>query len=96
VHAMRRLDDTSNGEFVGVGQGPNTAIVSNDDGVKAGLGFSIDKVLTVKHEVNYGFGLGLTGALLMEVPAGERKEFNFAICFYRGGIVTSGIDTEYT
>ncbi|MDQ0253173.1 hypothetical protein J2S74_000545 [Evansella vedderi] len=96
VYGMRRLNDTSNGEFVGVGQGPNTAIVSKDDGVIAGLGFSIDKILTVKHEINYAFGLGLTGAMLMEVPANEVKEFNFAICFYRGGIVTSGIDTEYT
>ncbi|MBU9712604.1 glycoside hydrolase family 52 protein [Evansella tamaricis] len=96
VYAMRRLNDTSNGEFVGVGQGPQTAIVSNDEGVIAGLGFSIDKVLSVKHEVNYGFGLGLTGALLMEVPANEKREFTFAICFYKGGIVTSGMDTEYT
>ncbi|MGJ9383476.1 glycoside hydrolase family 52 protein [Salipaludibacillus sp. CF4.18] len=96
VAAMRRLDDTSDGEFTGVGQGRQTAIVSNDLGVKSGLGFSIDKVLSVSHEVNYGFGLGLAGALLMEVPANEKKEFTFAICFYKGGIVTSGIDTQYT
>ncbi|WP_186578142.1 glycoside hydrolase family 52 protein [Aquibacillus kalidii] len=95
-NAMRRLDDTSNGEFIGVGQGRQTAIVSKDSSVKAGLGFTIDKVLTVEHEINLGFGLGLTGALLMEVPANEIKEFDFAICFYKGGIVTSGIDTSYT
>jgi hypothetical protein len=94
--AMRRLDDTSNGEFIGVGQGRQTAIVTNDPGVKSGLGFSIDKVLTVEHEVNLGFGLGLTGALVMEVPANQKKDFHFAICFYKGGVVTSGIDTQYT
>lgn len=31
----------------------------------------------------------------MEVPAGEKRTYQFAVCFYRGGIVTTGMDTTY-
>lgn len=93
--AMRRLGDTSGGRFEGVGQGRLTAIVTNEPGVRSGLGFTMEKVLETGEGHNLSFGLGGTGALLMDVPAGEKRTFRFAICFYRGGIATTGIDASY-
>ncbi|UOQ44033.1 glycoside hydrolase family 52 protein [Halobacillus salinarum] len=89
---MRRI--TSSG-IQGIGQGRRTAIVTNDAAAKAGLGFTIDKVLNVEHEFNLGFGLGLCGAIVIEAEANEKKTFQLAVCFYRDGYVTSGIDTTY-
>lgn len=93
--AMRRLSDTSGGAFTGIGQGRLTAIVSRDDGVTAALGFTMEKILQEKLAHNHAFGLGGTGALLMDVPAGEKRTYRFAICFYRAGIVTTGMDAAY-
>ncbi|MFC0329979.1 glycoside hydrolase family 52 protein [Paenibacillus sepulcri] len=93
--AMRRLSDTGGDRFTGIGQGRSTAIVSDDDGVTPALGFSLEKILGERLPHNLAFGLGGTGALLMEVPAGEKRTYRFAICFYRGGLVTSGIDASY-
>jgi hypothetical protein len=93
--SMRRLDDTSEGRFCGIGQGRNTALVSRDDGVQSGQGFSIEQILGEAVPENWTFGLGGCAALLMDVPAGESRTFRFAICFHRGGIVTAGMDTKY-
>ncbi|MFD0693417.1 glycoside hydrolase family 52 protein [Paenibacillus sp. GCM10027628] len=93
--AMRLLSDTSGGRFTGVGQGRLTAIASKDDGVTPALGFSLDNILEQNLPHNFAFGLGGTGALLMEVPAGEKRTYRFAVCFYRGGLVTSGLDAAY-
>ncbi|MFQ3544188.1 glycoside hydrolase family 52 protein [Halobacillus rhizosphaerae] len=93
--AMRRVDDSAHPSLVGIGQGRRTAIVTKDGNVKSGLGFTIDKVLHAEHEFNLGFGLGLSGGLVMEVGPEEKRTFQFAVCFYRDGLVTSGIDTKY-
>jgi len=93
--AMRRLQDTSEGQLTGIGQGRMTAIVTKDEGTTSALGFTMEKILGEKLEHNHAFGLGGTGAVLMEVPAGEQKTFRFAVCFYRGGLVTTGIDASY-
>ncbi len=92
--SMRRLDDTMDG-FSGVGQGRITAIVSKNPDVKSAMHFSIENVLTTPQEENWTFGLGPLGALVMDVPAGERRTYQFAVCFYRGGLVTAGMDTSY-
>ncbi|MCL6444231.1 MAG: glycoside hydrolase family 52 protein [Alicyclobacillus sp.] len=91
--SMRRLDDTS--ELVGVGQGRITAIVTNDKRVKSALHFSMEDILTNPLQENWTFGLGRLGALVMDVPAGEKQTFRFAVCFYRGGLVTAGLDASY-
>lgn len=93
--AMRLIHGDGQGQLTGVGQGRMTAIVSNDPGIIAVQGFTIDKVLSEPLASNRAFGLGNTAALLMEVPAGEKRTFKFAVCFYRGGIVTTGIDASY-
>ncbi|OYD08787.1 glycoside hydrolase family 52 protein [Paludifilum halophilum] len=92
--SMRRLDDTCDG-IVGVGQGRITAIVSKDPDVKSAMHFSIENVLTTPREENWKFGLGSLGTLVVDVPAGECRTYPFAVCFYRGGIVTAGMDTSY-
>jgi xylan 1,4-beta-xylosidase len=92
--SVRRLDDTMEG-YSGVGQGRFTAIVSQDEGVKSAQFFSIEDILTNPHEENWAFGLGSTGTLIMDTPAGAKQTYRFAICFYRGGYVTAGIDAAY-
>ncbi|MBA4494553.1 glycoside hydrolase family 52 protein [Paenactinomyces guangxiensis] len=92
--SMRRLDDTSEG-MTGVGQGRITAIVSKDPGVKSATHFSIENVLTTPQEENWTFGLGSLATLVVDVPPGERCTYQFAVCFYRGGVVTAGMDTSY-
>lgn len=95
AYNTRRLDDISGGTFVGVGQGPVTAIVSETPGVYSGGGFTLDNILRPDFVENLSFGLGGVGALLAEVPAGRKKTFRFAICFHRDGNITSGMPCRY-
>ncbi|TES45898.1 beta-xylosidase [Halalkalibacterium halodurans] len=91
--SMRKIDDTSS--VAGVGQGRLTSIVSNDPSVKSALHFSMEDILSNPLEENWTFGLGKTGALVVDVKPGEVKTVRFAVCFFRGGVVTAGLDTEY-
>ncbi|KAH0534009.1 hypothetical protein FGG08_007386 [Glutinoglossum americanum] len=92
---MRRLDETVAGKFAGIAQGNGTCIASDSPGVLSSLGFLIDTCLEPDHPENHQFGLGGTGALVVEVPAGKKKSFRFAICFHRSGTATSGLDCRY-
>jgi hypothetical protein len=92
---MRRLDDVSRGQFSGIGQGPLTAIVSDSPGVTSGCGFTLDQCLEPDFVENLAFGLGGTGVLMATVPKGKKAVLRFAICFYRDGMVTSGLPTRY-
>lgn len=93
--AMRRLDDATDGRISGVGQGRITAIASNDPRIKSALGFSMESILNEKMVENWTFGLGGTGLLLFDTPAGEKTTYRFALCFYRSGYVTAGMDAAY-
>lgn len=94
--SMRRLDETTDGKLAGVGQGRITAIAAlASAGVRSALGFTMERILTAKLEENWTFGLGGVGAVLMDTPAGERATYRFAAAFYRGGLVTTGIDSSY-
>ncbi|HEX5324835.1 MAG TPA: glycoside hydrolase family 52 protein [Capsulimonadaceae bacterium] len=92
---MRRLDDVAEGKLVGVGQGRMTAIATKDPNARSGQGFTIERILAAAPPENLTFGLGETAAILMDIPAGERRVFRFAVCFYRDGYATAGIDTKY-
>lgn len=92
--AMRIVDDTLPDGYRGFGQGRHIAAVTRDPGVRSGLGFTLSAILTAPPE-NLGFGLGIVGALLMDVPAREVRTLRFAVCFYRGGIATAGLDCSY-
>lgn len=93
--AVRRLEDTTDGEICGIGQGRHTAIASKDPRVTSAGFFTIEQILQPKVPENLHFGLGPVGALLMDTPAGEKATYRFALCFYRGGYVTTGIDASY-
>ncbi|MBW5447695.1 beta-xylosidase [Cohnella sp. CFH 77786] len=92
--SLRRMDDTMNGSS-GVGQGRLTAIVTKDPDVRSALHFSIEDILNNPLEENWTFGLGTVGALVMDVPAGEKRTYRFALCFHRAGTVTAGMDASY-
>ncbi|MCV9886395.1 glycoside hydrolase family 52 protein [Metabacillus halosaccharovorans] len=92
--SMRRLDDTCEG-MSGVGQGRITSIVSANPDVRSAMHFSMENILTTPFEENWTFGLGPIAALIMDVPAGTSRTYQFAICFHRSGYVTAGLDASY-
>lgn len=92
--SMRRLDDTCE-RIAGVGQGRLTAIAASATEAKSAMHFSLENILTTPREENWAFGLGPLGALIMDVPAGMRRTYRFAICFHRAGFVTAGMDASY-
>ena len=95
--AMRCLDDTLPG-CTGIGQGRTAAIVCADADVYSGQAFSIGTLLVQSADApaeNRAFGLGGCAALVMNVLPGETRTFRFAVCFYRGGLVTAGLDAAY-
>ena len=94
---MRRLDDTSGGAFCGIGEGRHLAIAARGmpEQVQAALGFSVDNILNEPLPANYAFALGKCGLLLGEVPAGEKRTFQFAVCFHRDGFATAGLAMRY-
>jgi hypothetical protein len=93
---MRLIEPEAPGGITGIGQGRHTAVfaLAGED-IQAAQHFSIEKILTNPHPENLKFGLGGTAALLMTAPAGERRTYRFALCFYRSGCVTTGIDAAY-
>ncbi|MFW5860405.1 MAG: glycoside hydrolase family 52 protein [Planctomycetota bacterium] len=93
--AMRELDNVPASRLIGIAHGRSTAIASDSAGVRSAQGFSIDSIFAQREPLNDHFGLGGTGLLRFNVPAGKRKTVRFAICFHRGGFVTSGIDASY-
>ncbi|HZG56792.1 glycoside hydrolase family 52 protein [Paenibacillus sp.] len=93
---MRRLEETSEGRLAGVGQGRIAGIATQASGAaRSALGFTLERILTTKLEENWTFGLGGVGVVLTDTPAGEKRTHRFAVCFYRGGLVTTGIDSSY-
>lgn len=92
---MKRWDDFYNNGIVGIGQGNITAIVTKNPLVKSGLGLNIEEILANETEENRSFMHGGKGLLYADIPVGKRVKLEFAICFYRAGIVTSGIETSY-
>ncbi|WP_336771966.1 glycoside hydrolase family 52 protein [Paenibacillus sp. MMO-58] len=92
---MRRLDDTMPSGYCGIGQGLRTAVVTEHAGTYSSLGFDMESILRPRSKAHHTFGLGSCGALLTEVPAGEKVTVRYAICFYQAGIVTSGLPGSY-
>lgn len=92
--SMRTWEDAA-GEIVGIGQGRITAVASRDPGVQAAVRFSMESAVTSPRAENRAFGLGPVGGLVVDVPPGEERTIRFVVCFYRGGIVTAGLDASY-
>jgi hypothetical protein len=95
TRVMRRLDDTAMGNFTGIACGETTAIASKTPGVFSAQGFTVEAILQEAHASNASFGLGGVGLLFGSVPAGKKKTFQFAVCFHRAGIVTTGMKARY-
>jgi hypothetical protein len=93
--SMRQLKDTTEGKIKGIGQGRITAIATKDLEVKSALDFTMEKILSEPMQENFNFGLGRVGALIMDVPAGEKCTYKAVVAFYREGIATVGMDTSY-
>lgn len=93
--SIRRLEEVTDGRITGVGQGRHIAIASQDERIRSAGHFTIENILKPGREENLQFGLGPIGAMLMDAPAGEKATFRFALCFYRGGFVTTGLDAAY-
>ncbi|MCL2220355.1 MAG: glycoside hydrolase family 52 protein [Chitinispirillia bacterium] len=93
--AMRRYDGISV-KVKGVGQGKITGIFTDDMSVDAVLAFSVNELLAVENLYDkLPFGLGTTGLMLMSAAPGEKRTWRFAVCFYRGGVVTIGKPASY-
>lgn len=92
--SLRRLDDNST-ELTGVGEGRFLAIAAEKGTARSAQEFKMEDILLAKFEENWTFGLGRVGSLVMDVPAGVRQTYRFAVCFHRSGYVTSGIDASY-
>ncbi len=107
-NAMRRVDiiDTKNKDAAdtakandinikGVAQGGITGIFTDDADVTCALAFSADELLADDIADRLPFGLGTTGLLVMTAKPYELRTWRFAVCFYRAGVVTTGIETVY-
>lgn len=92
--AMRRLDDRSS-QLTGIGQGRFLAIAAKTGTARSAMHFKLEDILTAEMQENWTFGLGQVGALIMDVPAGVKETYRFAVCFHRAGYVTSNIDASY-
>ncbi|MDA1045089.1 MAG: beta-xylosidase, partial [Verrucomicrobia bacterium] len=91
--AVIRHDDGRG--MLGIGKGQGTAIFSTEPGMVAATGFTPEIPLKEVIPENYNFGLGANALLMVEVLAGQKKTYRFAVCFYRGGTATTGIETTY-
>lgn len=83
------------GSLTGVGQGRNISFATDDPSAFAAIAFQAEGALDPRFEQNLNFMLGGVGMLVCSVPAGEIKTFRFAICFFREGVVTTGIEARY-
>jgi hypothetical protein len=89
---MRRIEQ---GKLKGIGQGLRTAIFCADKGVETNQSFTLESCVLPEIKENTAFGLAGVGALVGIVPAGARRTFRFAICFYQGGVATANLATSY-
>ncbi|HEY8967045.1 MAG TPA: glycoside hydrolase family 52 protein, partial [Candidatus Methylacidiphilales bacterium] len=94
ARGMRRLAFRGNA-LQGIGCGGSVAVASDSPGVVAGQGFSPAQILAEHRPANRFFGIGDVGLLVATVPLGKRAAFRFALCFHRGGIVTTGLKARY-
>ena len=93
--AIRHLQHTTDNKIIGVAEGKITAIATADPRIHSAGHFTIQKILEKANRPNWGFGLGHCGALVMDVPRGEKVTYKFAVCFYRDAMATIGMDTKY-
>ncbi|MFD6415699.1 glycoside hydrolase family 52 protein [Streptomyces sp. NPDC060194] len=94
TRGMRHLEPAG-GVTAGVGQGRTTALATGDPGVRSAIGLDLEDIVGSPDGENWDFGLGAAGALVADVPAGERRTLRVAVCFHRAGTVTTGVEAAY-
>jgi xylan 1,4-beta-xylosidase len=93
ARGMRLFEDT--GKIAGIASGDSIALASDSPGVTSALGFTVEDILAESDPFNHSFGIGSVGLLFATIKAGRRQTFRFAVCFYRSGRATTGLDTRY-
>ena len=91
---MYKIEDEAL-KLSGIGQGGRTALYCQSGTATPAVSFNLSWILDTVSKDNWQFGLGNTGALVMEAPAGEKTVFRFALCFFHEGRATFGMDTVY-
>ncbi len=92
---VRTLSHTTQRNLLGIAGETRFALAARPDGdaVQEVQPWFIDQMLsTGKPEVH---GLPKQGGLLLHVEPRTKKTFTVALAFYRGGVVTSGIEASY-
>ncbi len=92
---LRHIGLETGDDLIGIAEGRHMAIITDDPSIRSAAGFTIETILKQELTENWTFGLGNTAALIMTTQPGEQRTFRFAVCFYRGGFATSGLDTTY-
>ena len=90
---MRQLGHTH--DLTGLACGDFLTIASDSRGVVVSQGFAAEDALSEKLAFNRDFGIGNTGLLIGNVPAGRKVTFRYVVCFHRAGIVTTGMPASY-
>jgi hypothetical protein len=93
VRGMRLLEGAE--KIAGFACGDTLAIASESPGVHSALGFTVEHILEETEPFNRGFGIGSVGLMVCPVKPGRKQTFRFAVCFYRTGQATTGLDTRY-
>jgi len=79
----------------GIAQGGVTGIFTDAPDAVCALAFSPDELLADDISDRLTFGLGTTGLIVMTAKPYEARTWRFAVCFYRAGVATTGIETCY-
>jgi len=88
------IDEPAKG-ICGIAKGQASGIYCNDPSVIPSKYFSPERSLKQTYPFNHRQHLGNSGLLICPVPAGKKKTFRFALCFFRGGVVTTGMACSY-
>ena len=91
---MRAWADEARG-MTAVGQGRLTAIATDAPGALCGVRFNMETIITTPRPENRTFGLGPVAGIVVDVPPGEMHTIRFVVAFYRGGVVTTGLEASY-
>ena len=85
------------GDSVGIAARARGGNGAQADGVQiwSAQGFSAEAILSEALPFNRAFGIGSVGLLVAVIPAGAKVTLRFALCFYRGGVVTTGLKARY-
>jgi len=90
-----KTDSVGGIDVKGVAQGGVAGIFTDDPDATCALAFSADELLAGDITDRLPFGLGNTGLLVMTAKPHELRTWRFAVCFYRAGVATAGVEAVY-